>query len=183
MTHTNSYSRSQKLLHWGLFALVSGLYLLTYVPALFPRESAERAWVWWLHISFGLLLAALVIARIGLRVARPAPAPVAGTSGWASNLASAMHVLLYLLLVALPISGVVLTWARGDALSFFGAFAIPAPFAPDRAFAREVREVHEFFANAIVLLAVGHATAALWHHFVLRDDVLRRMLPSSEPLG
>ncbi len=70
MARPDSYSTSQKLLHWALFGLVAVLYLLTYGDGLFPRGSAGRAWAWWLHISFGLLLAGLVIARIGMRITR-----------------------------------------------------------------------------------------------------------------
>jgi len=158
MARPDSYSTSQKLLHWVLFGLVAVLYLLTYGDGLFPRGSAGRAWAWWLHISFGLLLAGLVIARIGMRITRSVPAPPADMHGWARRLASVTHLLLYFLLIALPIAGVTLTWARGD-------------------FARQVLEVHGLLANTIIFIAAGHAAAALWHHFVLRDGVLNRMLP------
>jgi cytochrome b561 len=179
MARPDSYSAAQKSVHWVLFGLVVGLYLLTYAEGLFQRGSIGRAWVWWLHISFGLLLAAFVIARIGLRVTRSAPAPSPELHRSARFLSSATHVLLYLLLIALPIAGIILTWSRGDHLSFFGVFTIPAPFAPNRAFARGLQEVHGLMADAIIVIAAGHAAAALYHHFVLGDDVLRRMLPGS----
>jgi cytochrome b561 len=174
-----AYSSYQKFLHWVLFGLVVGLYLLTYGPGLFPRGSAGREWVWWLHISFGLLLAAFVLARLAVRATHAPPEPPADTPAWEARLASVVHALLYLLLVAVPVAGVVLAWARGNTLSFFGIFAIPAPFAPDRPFARQVQDIHALLANTIIILAAFHAAAALWHHFVRRDNVLRRMLPGS----
>ncbi|WP_457155810.1 cytochrome b [Mesorhizobium sp. P5_C1] len=70
-----------------------------------------------------------------------------------------------------------MTWFRGNELSFFGLFTIPAPFAPDRTTDRTIRELHSLCADGI-LIAVGlHALAALYHHFVRRDAILTRMLP------
>jgi cytochrome b561 len=179
MVRPASYSHVQKFLHWALFVLVSGLYLLTYAEGLFARGAAGRDWVWWLHISFGLLLAAFVLMRIVVRVTVSAPEPEAVANPWETRLASLAHGSLYLLLIALPVAGIVLTWARGDTLSFFGVFTIPAPFAANRAFAHQVQDIHGLLANAIVILATFHAAAALWHHFIRRDGVLRRMLPGA----
>jgi len=179
MVRPTSYSPSQKFLHWALFVLVIGLYLLPYAEGLFPRGDPGREWVWWLHISLGLLLAAFVLARVVFRVTVSVPEPEADTKPWEARLAGLAHGLLYLLLIALPIAGIVLTWARGDRLSFFGAFTIPAPFGADRAFAHQVQDIHGLLADAIIIVAAFHAAAALWHHFIRRDGVLRRMLPGS----
>jgi cytochrome b561 len=88
-----------------------------------------------------------------------------------------VHVLLYALLVVTPLVGIYLAFLRGNEVTFFGLFTIPAPIAVDREAARPVQEVHEVLANGLVILAMLHAVAALAHHFVLKDDVLRRMLP------
>jgi cytochrome b561 len=80
-------------------------------------------------------------------------------------------------MLGIPLVGVVLTWLRGDTLSFFGLFTIPSPVAADRTLGRSVKEIHELGANLILALAAVHAAAALWHHFVRRDGVLARMLP------
>jgi cytochrome b561 len=87
------------------------------------------------------------------------------------------HLLLYILMVAVVILGVVLAFYRGDELTFFGLFTIPSPIASDRETAHSIKELHELGANALILLAGLHSAAALWHHFVRRDDVLARMLP------
>jgi cytochrome b561 len=88
-----------------------------------------------------------------------------------------MHYVLYGLLIAAPVSGIILQFARGDSLPLFGLTEIASPWAPDRALARSVKEVHEVTANALVIIAAFHATAALLHHWVLRDRTLMRMLP------
>jgi len=174
-----TYASSQKAIHWTVFLLVIGLYGLTYVVDLFSRGDPGRALVWWLHISFGLLLFALVAVRVGLRLALGTPGlpgEMSQLERWAAKVA---HLVLYGLLVAIPVLGILLTWYRGEALSFFGLFTIPAPFSPDRATAGFIRQLHSLCANAILILAGLHAAAALWHHFIRRDDVLKRMLPEA----
>ena len=98
---------------------------------------------------------------------------------WFSRALSARlaHYALYALLLLAPISGIVLQFARGDALPVFGVTEIASPWNADRAFARAVKEIHEMMANALVILAALHAAAALVHHWVLRDRTLVRMLP------
>ncbi|MFD1627114.1 cytochrome b [Azospirillum griseum] len=176
---TSSYSPMQKTLHWLTFLLIIGLYGLALAEDLFERGDPGRAMVWWLHISFGLMLAVMVAARLGLRLTRGAPDLPASMAGHERALAHLTHIGLYGLMIALPLLGIVLTWLRGDTLTFFGLFTIPAPFAPDRALGRTVKEIHELAANLILALAALHTAAALWHHHVRRDDVLKRMMPGS----
>lgn len=177
-----SYSPAQKWLHWLIFLLVVGLYGITYVEGFFQRGDPRRAMVWWFHISFGLMFATLVLVRLGVRLSAGAPDLPASMTIGERRLAHLGHAALYALLVAIPAVGVVLTWMRGDALTFFSLFTIPSPLATDREAARTVKEVHELGANLILALAALHALAALWHHYVRRDEVLRRMLPNG-PFG
>lgn len=172
-----TYAGSQNAIHWTVFLSVLGLYGLTYVEDLFPRGDPNRDLVWWFHISFGLMLFALVVLRIGLRLLYGAPELPSEMTPLERWLAKVAHLLLYALLVAIPVLGIFLTWFRGDALSFFGLFTIPAPFSPDRATAGFTKELHGLCANLILILAGLHAAAALWHHFIRKVDVLKRMLP------
>ncbi len=171
------YSPTRKWLHWAIFGLVAFLYLITYAEGAFPRGSAGRAWVWFLHISFGLVLAGLVVWRVALRIGAGEAPPVPGAPVWQDRAARVVHLALYALLVAIPVAGIALAFARGNALSFFGLFTIPSPITPDRALSRPIQGLHEWLANAIVILALGHAAMALWHQFVKKDGVLSRMLP------
>ncbi|MBZ9711453.1 cytochrome b [Mesorhizobium sp. ESP7-2] len=174
-----TYTSAQKAMHWAVFVLVIGLYGLTYVEELFPRGDPGRALVWWLHISFGMLLFVLIVVRVSLRLTLGTPGLPRQMSELERWTAKVAHLVLYALLVAIPVLGIVLTWYRGDALSFFGLFTIPAPVSPDRDAARFVRELHSLCANLILILAGLHAAAALWHHFIRKDDVLKRMLPEA----
>jgi len=75
------------------------------------------------------------------------------------------------------VAGVVLQFARGDAIPVFGLVEIASPWLKDRAFSKNVEEVHEVLAHTLMVVAGLHAAAALIHHWVLRDRTLRRMLP------
>jgi cytochrome b561 len=174
---SRTYGPTQKTLHWLVFLLVVFLYGITYAEELYPRGDPGRAMVWWLHIAFGLLLIAVVVLRVGVRAVEGTPAQSYKVSWLKGRLATLTHGILYVLLFAVPIIGMVLTWYRGDALSFFGLFTIPAPFPPEKETARSVRELHELGANALLIVAGLHALAALYHYFIRRDDVLQRMLP------
>ncbi|RWG76624.1 cytochrome b [Mesorhizobium sp.] len=179
MAAITTYTSSQKFLHWALFALVVLLYGLTFGEEFYPRGDPAVDAIWRLHISFGLLLAAFVLWRVVLRGVKGAPELPAEMSPLEQTAAKVGHFALYALLVALPVLGILLTWFRGDSLSFFGLFTVPAPFAADRATARTIRELHELCANGILIVAGVHALAALYHHFIRRDAILTRMLPGS----
>lgn len=99
---------------------------------------------------------------------------------WLDPAAGIAHYSLYALLFAVPVAGIVLQFARGDALPFFGLAEISSPWLKDPAFAHSVKEVHEILAHALVILATIHAGAALIHHWVFRDRTLVRMLPHSK---
>ncbi len=86
-------------------------------------------------------------------------------------------MIIYALLIAIPVVGIVTLFARGHALPFFGLLEIASPWPADRAFAHKITEVHELLANAMMSLTGLHAAAALVHHYVLRDRTLLRMLP------
>ncbi|CAO3418956.1 cytochrome b [Azospirillum endophyticum] len=172
-----TYSATQKTLHWLIALLIVGVYLLTFGEDFYPRGDPMRATIWWLHISFGLTLLGLVLARIALRLTRGTPALPPEMTPVERGASHAVHFGLYALMLAIPLVGVALTWLRGDTLSFFGLFTIPSPVTADRELGRSVRGVHDLGANLILVLAALHAAAALWHHFIRRDNVLTRMLP------
>lgn len=171
------YPPLARSLHWLTVLAVLVIYGVTYLEAFFARGTPERGMIWWTHISVGLLLIALIAVRIPNRIFGRRPGPSREISRPVAIASEAAHGLLYLLLIATPLVGVYLAFLRGDAVTFFSLFTIPSPVAVDRTFARQVIEVHETLANALVILALLHALAALAHHFVLKDDVLRRMLP------
>lgn len=171
------YPPLSRALHWLTVLAVIVVYGVTYVEPLFARGTPERAYVWWTHISVGLLLIGVLAVRVPVRVLGRMPGHSAQISRPVAIASSAVHGLLYLLLIVTPLVGIYLAFLRGNEVSFFSLFTIPSPVAVNRDFARNVQEVHEVLANALVLVALLHAAAAVAHHVVLKDDVLKRMLP------
>ncbi|MDQ0349899.1 cytochrome b [Ancylobacter vacuolatus] len=171
------YSLPLRALHWLTLIAIVVTYGVTYLEGFFERGTPGRALIWWTHISVGLTILGLVALRFVTRLAGPVPPPSAALSRPVHLASATVHVLLYVLLVATPLVGIYLAFLRGNEVTFFGLFTIPSPVEVDRTAAGQVIELHELLANALVVLALLHAAAALVHHYVLKDDVLRRMLP------
>jgi len=163
-------------LHWLTAVLVVTLFALAQVWGLFPRGDATRHALQSLHISLGLLLTLVVVGRVLWRTIFARPMPPAG-SGPLEIAARGMHFLLYGLLLLMIVAGFGKQWVPGHPLSFFGLVSLPPPVAFDPVWRGVVNVAHEWGAWTIIVLAGLHAAAALFHHYVLRDDVLRRMLP------
>ena len=127
-----------------------------------------------LHASLGVLLLALTAARLGWRAVVPGPAP--SGSRLMQLAAKAMHLALYAMLVAVPISGVLMMAAKGRAFDVFGLFTVPPLMATDRAFGESLEEAHEMLSYLMLILVGLHAAAAVFHQAILKDGVLGRML-------
>jgi cytochrome b561 len=174
----NTYGLVPQALHWSVVALVVLAWLLGSFDDALPKGAARDAGLF-VHISAGLAVIALVALRLLWRLGDPPPPPERTILGdWADRAARLVHYLLYALVIAVPVVGIVLQFARGDALPVFGLFEIAPPFAPSRPFARSLKEVHEVLANGLIVLAGLHAAAALVHHWIFRDRTLTRMVPS-----
>ncbi|CAN7675303.1 cytochrome b [Bosea sp. LjRoot9] len=169
-----AYDRVARGLHWSMALLIVVTFILGLVVDAFPK-SWEHGIVE-THKVIGITILALVLLRIFWRQGHR-PAPSNELSPLVERASGLGHFGLYVLMFAVPAIGLGYAIMRGQGLDF-GLFAIP-PFAPpvDRALSRPVREIHEWAAYALIGLAAVHALAALWHHLVRKDGVLRRMLP------
>ncbi len=164
-------------LHWLTFVLIAAVVGLVFVREGID-EKALRTTLINLHRSLGLCVALLALARIAVRLAkRPLP-PTADASPLEHFLAMAVHLALYVLMFALPLIGWALSSANGKAVSFFGLFTLPPLVEQDEDLGDAFAEYHEGAAWLLLGLVGAHAAAALAHHFIKRDDVLRAMLPA-----
>lgn len=182
MTTTHGFlqvdSRPAQLFHWSTALLALFAWLLGSFGDDLPKGSIRNLGEF-VHVSAGQLIVFLLLARLVWRaISSPPPPETTPLGKWADRGGVAMHYILYALLVAAPISGVVTLFANGEALPLFGLGEIPSPWVKDKIFAHDVKEIHETLANALMVLALVHAVAALMHHFYFRDRTLKRMLPN-----
>ena len=170
-----NYDNVSIALHWLTAALIIVLWIVAQIIDDFPR-GAPRVFVRSLHISCGVVLAVVIGVRLAWRASprRRAPQAVAGALGVAARL---VHYGLYVAVVGAILLGITNVWVRGDA--FFGLFTVPKLSPGNVSLKETIEELHEWVGNAVLILAAVHAFAALFHAFILRDDVLRRMLPKA----
>lgn len=164
-------------LHWTIALLVLVMAAIGLSLDELPR-SPKWFWVYDLHKSIGLLVLSLVVLRLAWRLFAGAPPPVAGLPRIQRIAAGATHWLLYILLLAMPLSGWLYDSASGlRPLRWFGQFAVPKLVAPDEALAGGFHDVHETLFIILVAVVLLHVAAALWHHVFRGDATLARMLP------
>lgn len=175
---TERYGGVTQALHWATALVIAAAWTLGATMEELPRGPARAAGLD-LHATLGLLVVAAVLARLLWRAANPSPAAGEGLGGLAAR---AMHLALYGVMLAVPLSGLAAQWGRGRGVSaFLGTVTLPPPlWLPG---GRAWGEVHEGAANLLLVLIGLHVGAALVHHLVLRDGVLARMLPARRGQG
>ena len=171
-----SYGFVARSLHWTIVLGIVAQYFLAEAGESERAAAAAMSPMDW-HMSLGLTLLALAVVRALWSIFDRTPTWPAQMQGYERFLALLVHLALYALLFAVPLSGWLLASVEGEALSLFGWFDVPA-LGPPGGEQREhlIVEVHEVLFNALFVLAIVHVVAALKHHFIDRDNVLRRML-------
>ena len=170
------YGPLAMFLHWAMAALILFAWLLPQITDYVARSNVPLIIA--LHRSVGVTVLVLVLLRAVWRLISPPPALPAGTTQlirWASH---AGHAALYLLMLAIPVFGILFTWASGKPLAIWGLVEIPAPAWIDPDLRDTFREIHGLCANAILWLVGVHVAAALLHQYVFKDGLLDRMLPA-----
>jgi cytochrome b561 len=169
-----SYDGVAIALHWATAVLVFANFLLAQTWGWFAKPT--KALMEDTHMSFGVLLTAVILARIIWRWLSGHQI-TSIEAGWVRLASKATHYVLYLLLIAEAGLGFAFRWGAGRPMAFFGSGIPPLIGEIARPLRRQLREFHEWIGWAIIVLALLHAAAALYHHYVLRDRVLARMLP------
>jgi len=187
---TKRYTTVAITLHWLIAVMIVALAAAGIYMHNLPLSHPDKFALYQMHKSFGITVLLLSVARLGWRLAHPAPPLPAHMKDWERTLARISHVSFYVLIIAIPLAG----WAMVSASTFniptklFGV--IPWPHLPvlstlenKKPVEDALKEVHELLAFAALGLMAIHAGAALKHHFVDKDDVLARMLPFLRPKG
>ncbi|MGH8192103.1 MAG: cytochrome b [Rhodanobacteraceae bacterium] len=164
--------------HWLIAALILAQAVIG-LSMVGMGLTPAKVRVFALHKSIGMTILALVLLRIAWRLSERRPADPAGMPRWQRRAAHAMHLTLYGLILAIPLSGWWFNSASNAPLVWFGLFHIPGltqGYAP--AWKPRALLLHQTLFWVLVALLVMHVGAALWHHFRQRDDVLGRMVGS-----
>ncbi|HEX5802461.1 MAG TPA: cytochrome b [Azospira sp.] len=176
MTTPQRYTRTAIGLHWLMALLILGLFGVgLYMTGL--KLSPQKLQIYSWHKWAGVTVFLLALLRLGWRLGhRPPPAP-AGMPRWQRVAAEGAHHLLYLLMIVIPLSGWLMSSAKGFQTVWFGVLPLPDLLAKDKELGDLLAIVHQTLNYSLAALVVAHAGAALKHHFLDRDGVLARMLP------
>lgn len=162
-------------LHWFMLALLAAVYACIELRVLWPKGSDPRELIKTWHFMLGLSVFALVWLRLAARWAGETPPIEPSPPAWQNLLAKGVHIALYALMIGMPLGGWLILSAEGEVIPFFG-LELPPLVRPNEELAEQIEEIHETGGLVGYWLIGLHAVAALFHHYIKRDDTLTRML-------
>lgn len=163
-------------LHWLMLLLLVAVYACIELRGIFPKGSDPREMMKTWHFMLGLSVLALATLRLAVNIVSAAPEIKPDPPKWQKLSAKLTHLALYALMLGTPIAGWLLLSAAGKPIPFFGLH-LPALIGQSKDMAEFIKEIHETVATAGYFLIGLHAAAALYHHYVVGDNTLQRMLP------
>ncbi len=175
-TQSGGYSTLAKTLHWLVAICVLSIVTIAFWMSNAPEGPLQNR-LFMLHKSLGMLILILMVLRIANRLIAGAPAPDPTLEPWQRKASSAVHGLLYLLVLAMPVIGYVGHSAFGVSTPFFGLFEFPPIIGKNEPLSEKLFVLHRYLGWAVTAVVVLHIGAALQHYFIRRDRVLQRMLP------
>ena len=170
----NTYGVVAKTFHWLLFLMLTFSIVAGNFLASLPK-GAEKLEAAGMHKSFGVVLITLIMLRLVWRLVNKTPLLPDETTAAEAFVAKAMHYGLYALMFAQPLSGIMMTQAAGYPVSFFGLFELPVFLDKNPELAETFLTIHGTVWILLVIAVIGHAAAALHHHFIKKDNVLKQM--------
>ena len=170
----STYTRTAIGLHWIIFFLIACAWPLGQYMSGLPFSPQKLRLIAW-HKWLGITVFMLALLRLAWRLYRPPP-PLP-LNGLQRRAAGAVHALLYVLIILIPISGWLFSSAAGLPTVYLGLVQLPDLLHKDKALAEALNQVHAMLNWTLLVLVCGHAAHALKHHFVDRDGMLVRMIP------
>jgi cytochrome b561 len=176
-TPNSAYTPLAKSLHWLMALLIWGLLALGFYMSDLPLSPEKLQYYAW-HKWAGVSVFALVWLRLAWRITHRPPAWPEGMPSLMQWAAHTGHFMLYALMIAIPLSGWLMSSAKGFQTVWFGVWPIPDLIGKDKALGQSLAEWHEGLNIGFLMLIAIHSAAALFHHFIHKDNSLRRMLPA-----
>ena len=172
------YSRASIALHWVMLLLLAAVYAAIELREFFPKGSDTRELFKATHFMLGLTVFALVWVRLAMRRIGPGNSVDPAPALWQQLAARTIHLALYAFMIAMPLAGWIILSAEGKPIPFYG-LELPPLVGRSDGLAETVEKLHEIGGTIGYYLVGIHVAAALFHHYVLRDNVLGRMLPGA----
>lgn len=173
----NSFGSIAKTFHWVLAFGIVGMLTVGFIMT--DMAPSPSKWVFYgLHKSTGTLILLLVILRAAWRLLNHVPQPPRSLKPWHRRLAKLSPLALYILMLMMPLSGLILSQAGGHPISVYNLFTLPALFSKNSELSTIAVMVHTYGAYAFVGALALHISAAFYHHFILKTNILKKMLPN-----
>ena len=176
MTKSASYTNTAITLHWLVAFLIIGTFPLGVIMSDLPFSPLKLQLISY-HKWLGVSIFLLVIARLAWRVTHKPPAFPATMPAWQKRAANGLHYFLYLLVFIIPLTGWLMSSAKGFQTVYFGVLPLPDLIGKDKALGNLLAEVHQTLNFLLLGLVIVHIAAALEHHFIDHDSTLSKMLP------
>lgn len=171
-----AYGSVAKFFHWLIFLLLLFMIIFGYFLSSIPKDYQPMAYN--IHKLTGITILTLMILRGMWALVNPKPTLPAGTLPWQHSVERAVHFLLYLVVITMPLAGWIGSVAAGRP-PHLGNFEFNLPIKQNKIISETALNVHGLIAILIIVLVSVHILAALYHHFIKQDNILRRMLPYS----
>jgi cytochrome b561 len=162
-----------KVLHWGMGLTIIGMLAFGFIMTSLPPGPQKWNFFYMIHKSVGVSLLGLLFLRLFWRWTNPTP--VLTVTGWLAIIARLSVYVLYIMMLTMTLSGFIMSEAGNHPIQFFNLFEIPLILPFNRKLAFLASEIHSYSAFATVAIVCFHILAALYHHFILKDTVLKRM--------
>jgi cytochrome b561 len=173
---TAQYTRTAITLHWAIALMIFTIFPLGLYMHDLPL-SPDKLRLYSYHKWLGVTIFLLAVLRVTWRVRHRAPPLPAAMPGWEKLASHGVHYLLYALIFAVPLSGWLMSSAKGVQTVWFGVLPLPDLVAKNKELGDLLQETHSSLNFLMFAAVLAHAGAALKHHFIDRDDILTRMLP------
>ncbi|MBS1220097.1 MAG: putative cytochrome b561 [Proteobacteria bacterium] len=174
MSAANRYSTPAVVLHWLMALLIFAAFPLGLYMADLPL-SPDKLKLYSYHKWIGVTVFLLVAVRLGWRLTHTPPPLPDGTPVWQRRVSATVHGLLYLLMIAIPLSGWLMSSAKGFQTVWFGVLPLPDLLEKDRELGDLLAGVHKALNFTLLALVILHVAAAFKHHFIERQPFLQRM--------
>ena len=171
-----TYTAIAKLFHWGMAFIFAGIFALGFVMTDMPLSPEKLQYYAW-HKWGGVCIFVLVWLRLVWRALNPPPAYSDTLSPLVKLTANLSHAAMYCLMIIIPVSGWLMSSAKGVSTVWFGVIPLPDLLQKDKELGHLLQDIHQTLNYLLLLLIAGHVAAALKHHYIEKDNILKRMLP------